>query len=63
MIHYSVGERELVRAYQFEVFLRIGFRDGNLSIPSGYPQKISTTGKVKTRILGTGLGMGNYPQK
>ncbi|KAK2433181.1 inorganic pyrophosphatase TTM2 [Trifolium repens] len=37
-------------------------RDDNLPIPSGYPQKIPTTGRVKTRILGTGMGMGNYPQ-
>ena len=37
-------------------------RDGNLPIPSGYPQKIPTTGRVKTRILGMDMGMGNYPQ-
>jgi hypothetical protein len=37
-------------------------RDGNLPIPSGYPQKIPTMDRVKTRILGTGMGMGNYPQ-
>jgi hypothetical protein len=36
-------------------------RDGNLPIPNGYPEKLPTMGRVKTRILGMGVGMGNYP--
>jgi hypothetical protein len=39
----------------------IDVRDGNLPIPNGYPQKIPIMGRVKTRILGMGVGMGNYP--
>ena len=32
------------------------------SRPYGHLQKISTMGRVKPRIMGLGLGMGNYPQ-
>jgi len=28
----------------------------------GHPQKIPTMGRVKSRFMGLGLGIGNYPQ-
>jgi hypothetical protein len=38
-------------------------RDDNLPISGAYPQKIPIMDRIKTHILSTGAGMGNYPKK